>query len=156
MGRAQGHEYTLDNARFAMWVEPWKSEVSQRLTHAYEMRLRRHPTVPSTMESERRVNPFFRCGESEFAATVATRLKKADDKMTPWWWKCCRRDRGIGLPRQTTSSMHPAEVADSLQRLSGIYASVASERGDPPLPRHNHAETPMRSQPAATARTRAR
>ena len=58
------HEYTLTNLRFARQVEPDNPEVEQRLAEAEAARRDGKPTVPSTIELERRTNPFLRCGEA--------------------------------------------------------------------------------------------
>lgn len=55
-----GHEYTLDNLRFALAVEPGNTDVQQYREHAAEIRENDQPTLPSTIGLEHRVNPFFR------------------------------------------------------------------------------------------------
>ncbi len=57
------HEYTLTNLRFALVVEPDNPEIEQRLAQAEGRRREGRPTVPSTIELERRTNPFLRCSE---------------------------------------------------------------------------------------------
>jgi hydroxyacylglutathione hydrolase len=55
-----GHEYTESNLRFAAHVERDNADVAKALERARELRVRDQPTVGSTMELERRVNPFLR------------------------------------------------------------------------------------------------
>lgn len=55
-----GHEYTLANLAFASAVEPDNPCIKARLGEAQERRKRGLPTVPSTLEIERRTNPFLR------------------------------------------------------------------------------------------------
>lgn len=55
------HEYTLSNLSFALRVEPASPDLLTRRAAEEEKRARGAPTVPSTMEWERRTNPFLRC-----------------------------------------------------------------------------------------------
>jgi len=55
------HEYTRDNLRFALAVEPDNRDAAALLT-ATEQNLRDgQPSLPSTLAIEARVNPFLRC-----------------------------------------------------------------------------------------------
>jgi hydroxyacylglutathione hydrolase len=55
-----GHEYTVNNLRFAETVEPENEDVRRALADARAKRERGEPTVPSTMADELRTNPFLR------------------------------------------------------------------------------------------------
>lgn len=54
------HEYTLSNLRFARAVEPGNADLIHYLQHCEDRRARGEPTLPSTIEQERRINPFLR------------------------------------------------------------------------------------------------
>jgi len=54
------HEYTLDNLRFAVAVEPDSTRLQQRIEADTAKRARGEPTLPSTIGVERDTNPFFR------------------------------------------------------------------------------------------------
>ncbi|MGH8414409.1 MAG: hydroxyacylglutathione hydrolase [Gammaproteobacteria bacterium] len=58
-----GHEYTVANLRFARTVEPGNRDILDYAEEAAERRARNLPTLPSTLERERQVNPFLRCNE---------------------------------------------------------------------------------------------
>lgn len=58
-----GHEYTLANLRFASAVEPENAAVREYTAVCATRRARGEPTLPSTLATERRVNPFLRCNE---------------------------------------------------------------------------------------------
>jgi hydroxyacylglutathione hydrolase len=58
-----GHEYTLNNLRFARTVEPENGEIRRYMETAGALRSSGRPTLPSTMELEIGVNPFLRCRE---------------------------------------------------------------------------------------------
>ncbi|MCG8556220.1 MAG: hydroxyacylglutathione hydrolase [Proteobacteria bacterium] len=64
-----GHEYTLDNLRFAAVVEPDNAAITQRMKWA-QARLRAgEATVPGRLADELATNPFLRC---ECAPVVAS------------------------------------------------------------------------------------
>lgn len=56
-----GHEYTLANLRFAQAVEPGNEDLADYARHAAALRQAGEPTLPSTIGTEKRINPFLRC-----------------------------------------------------------------------------------------------
>ncbi len=56
-----GHEYTVNNLRFAVHAEPDNAAAAAKLDAAQAARARGEPTVPSTLAEERATNPFLRC-----------------------------------------------------------------------------------------------
>jgi hydroxyacylglutathione hydrolase len=56
-----GHEYTLDNIRFALSVDPHNAELIERQTSSQALVSRGLPTLPSTLKLEKATNPFLRC-----------------------------------------------------------------------------------------------
>ena len=65
-----GHEYTLDNLRFAAWLEPSNNDISVKLRWAEARRQEGKSTMPSTVEDELKINPFMRCTRDEVASAV--------------------------------------------------------------------------------------
>jgi hydroxyacylglutathione hydrolase len=55
-----GHEYTENNLRFALSVEPDNPKVTARYERVQAQRARGVPTVPATLEEEKQTNPFLR------------------------------------------------------------------------------------------------
>lgn len=55
-----GHEYTAQNARFALTIEPANPALLQRVKRITKARSERRPTVPSSLQEERETNPFLR------------------------------------------------------------------------------------------------
>ncbi len=55
-----GHEYTLNNGRFALTLEPGNAALKARMAEVEELRARNAPTIPSTMALEKATNPFLR------------------------------------------------------------------------------------------------
>lgn len=68
------HEYTLKNACFALGIEPDYPPLVERARGVERLRSQGLPTVPSTLEEEKRTNPFLRADDPE----LKTRLGMAD------------------------------------------------------------------------------
>jgi hydroxyacylglutathione hydrolase len=68
-----GHEYTEANLRFAMAVEPANSAIMDYVKRAAVQRAQGHPTLPSTIELEKRVNPFLRCRNEDVKSAAERR-----------------------------------------------------------------------------------
>lgn len=66
-----GHEYTLSNAAFARAVDPDNAALQRRTEEAQVMRESGHPSLPSTLASERACNPFLRCDAQAVVNAVA-------------------------------------------------------------------------------------
>jgi len=56
-----GHEYTIENLKFALMVEPKNMALQQRMQETINLRAANHSTVPSTLVLEKATNPFLRC-----------------------------------------------------------------------------------------------
>ncbi|MCZ6645998.1 MAG: hydroxyacylglutathione hydrolase [SAR324 cluster bacterium] len=65
-----GHEYTENNLRFAQFVEPDNTAVSEKLAQVKKARASGAFTTPSTLGDEWRTNPFMRCESEEIVARV--------------------------------------------------------------------------------------
>ena len=68
-----GHEYTEANLRFAMAVEPANSAIMDYVKRAAGQRAQGHPTLPSTIELEKRVNPFLRSRNEDVKSAAERR-----------------------------------------------------------------------------------
>src|SRR5262245_57772790 len=67
-----GHEYTENNLRFALTVEPKNPKLLARFERVQGMRARGLSTVPSTIEEEKLTNPFLRWDSHEIRQSVAS------------------------------------------------------------------------------------
>jgi hydroxyacylglutathione hydrolase len=56
-----GHEYTLSNLRFAHCAEAGNAAIERHSHWCQAQRQRGMPTLPSSIEREREINPFLRC-----------------------------------------------------------------------------------------------
>ena len=65
-----GHEYTENNLRFAAHLEPSNADVERARGRAAKLRAEGKPTVGTTLDDERRVNPFMRARSPEIRATL--------------------------------------------------------------------------------------
>ena len=86
-----GHEYTADNARFALSVDPRNPALQIRAAEVARMRAEGKFTVPVSMGMEKATNPFLRADRPELAramglepgtdpAAVFAALRAAKDK----------------------------------------------------------------------------
>lgn len=55
-----GHNYTEENLRFALMVDPGNPDLQRKLETVRRRDAVGRPTVPSTLAEEKRLNPFFR------------------------------------------------------------------------------------------------
>jgi hydroxyacylglutathione hydrolase len=65
-----GHEYTQANIRFALSIEPDNPALLARKAEVDRLASEGRPTIPSTIEDERKANPFLRADVPEVAAAV--------------------------------------------------------------------------------------
>ncbi len=71
------HEYTTNNAQFALSVEPQNPKLLQRIEQVTQLRANHQATVPSTLEQERASNPFLRTHSPEIRQSL--NLKHASE-----------------------------------------------------------------------------
>jgi hydroxyacylglutathione hydrolase len=76
------HEYTLANLRFARAVEPGNAELRAYEAHCMQLRERGEPTLPSTLERERQINPFLRCHLPEIVHAAQSHQSDAQDRVS--------------------------------------------------------------------------
>ena len=65
-----GHEYTQNNARFALTVDPDNNALADRAAEVSRLRAAGRPTIPSTIGLEIRTNPFLRADDPAVALGV--------------------------------------------------------------------------------------
>jgi hydroxyacylglutathione hydrolase len=68
-----GHEYTEANLRFALAVEPANSAIMDYVKRVAERRGQGLPSLPSTIELEKRVNPFLRSRHEDVKSSAERR-----------------------------------------------------------------------------------
>lgn len=71
-----GHEYTVNNLKFACTVEPENEQSVEYLEECRARRTRGEATVPSTMRRERNVNPFLRCDRQSVKQAAEARARR--------------------------------------------------------------------------------
>jgi len=72
-----GHEYTLNNGRFALSIEPQNAALVSRMRDVESARARNLPTIPSSLGLEKKTNPFLRPDSAEIRRSLD--LEDADD-----------------------------------------------------------------------------
>ncbi len=58
-----GHEYTLNNGKFALTVDPSNTALKQRVAEVEMLRAAAKPTLPTTIAAEKATNPFLRADD---------------------------------------------------------------------------------------------
>ena len=72
-GEAQvysGHDYVLQNGKFALAVEPDNAALKARMAEAEKAKAEGRFLIPSTIAQEKATNPFLRAGEPSVARAV--------------------------------------------------------------------------------------
>jgi hydroxyacylglutathione hydrolase len=64
------HEYTENNARFALTVEPQNAALAARAREVARLRSEHKPTIPTTVADELATNPFLRATSAELQRTI--------------------------------------------------------------------------------------
>ena len=72
-----GHEYTLNNGRFALTLEPGNADLQARMKDVESARAAGLPTIPSSIGLEKRTNPFLRPNSAAIRKTLG--LEGASD-----------------------------------------------------------------------------
>lgn len=70
-----GHEYTAANGNFALTVEPDNADIKKRMDEVKALRAAGKPTLPVSLRTEKKTNPFLRAG----SATRFAEIRKAKD-----------------------------------------------------------------------------
>jgi hydroxyacylglutathione hydrolase len=73
-----GHEYTESNLRFAAHLEPENADVARARERAAGLRSKKAPTVGTTLDEEKRTNPFVRVRSPAIRASLGI-AAEADD-----------------------------------------------------------------------------
>jgi len=66
-----GHEYTADNGRFALTVEPDNADLVRRAEETERLTAAGKPTLPTTVALEKATNPFLRADSPAIRARLA-------------------------------------------------------------------------------------
>lgn len=75
-----GHEYTLQNLKFAVFVDPENPAVLDRRSQVTELREKGGLSCPSTLADELATNPFLRCDEPSILAQVGDHIPASSPK----------------------------------------------------------------------------
>lgn len=75
------HEYTLGNLRFARAVEPDNAALADYQRRCQQQRADGQPTLPSTIGTERAINPFLRSREPAVIEAVHAHAPQANDEV---------------------------------------------------------------------------
>ncbi len=73
------HEYSQENARFAITIEPDNIDLIKRIVEIDALRQKSLPTVPSIIAEEIATNPFFRADNINLAKNLGFNNSKVND-----------------------------------------------------------------------------
>src|SRR6185437_4831717 len=111
------HEYTQNNARFALSVEPGNEDLRARAQRVDEMRARNIATVPGTLAEELLTNPFLRADVRSLQETaghvgdpVATLAEIRHDEIAFCRRLAVRSQGGGGVARNRIERAHRARL----------------------------------------------
>ncbi len=68
------HEYTESNLEFAKAVEPSNKAIDARTEEVQALRAAGSPTLPTNVHTEKAINPFIRCNETDVIAATGSKL----------------------------------------------------------------------------------
>lgn len=71
------HEYTQNNARFALTIEPQNQDLINRIAEINKLRADDLPTIPTTLALEKKTNPFLRPASTAIRDTL--NMQQASD-----------------------------------------------------------------------------
>ena len=74
-----GHEYTEANIKFARTIEPNNKALVAREAQAKQEIAQKEPTIPVTIEAEKKANPFLRADLPDVAAGIGMTGRPAAD-----------------------------------------------------------------------------
>ena len=69
------HEYTQSNLNFALHVTPNNLQLIDYAHKVNQLRSQNIPTIPSTIATEKAINPFLRCHINETQVAISTEYK---------------------------------------------------------------------------------
>lgn len=75
------HEYTMANLRFARTVEPGNQALAKYQSDCEALRAAGTPTLPSSIRTERAINPFFRSREAAVTQAVQAYTATPSDEV---------------------------------------------------------------------------
>ena len=70
-----GHEYTINNLKFAKAVEPDNIDLITRYNNVLDLRKNNIPTLPSTLSIELKTNPFLRADKINVKNIISKKFK---------------------------------------------------------------------------------
>lgn len=92
-----GHEYTYNNLRFALSVEPNNIDLQARLESVKKLQEMKQVTIPSFLEVELLTNPYLRC--TQHALQELAKQDLSQESVTPVeTFSCIRKRKDMWKP----------------------------------------------------------
>ena len=80
------HEYTLNNANFALSLEPKNNKLKKKIEQIKTRRSKGLSTIPTTLGEEKILNPFLRFDNDAFIKSVGLKKKSNIEKQSLISW----------------------------------------------------------------------
>lgn len=74
-----GHEYTYDNARFALKVDPMNKGLQEKFSELETLKLEKRSSIPALLKDELKLNPFLKSSDPDFKAQLKMLDYSAED-----------------------------------------------------------------------------
>ncbi|MCZ2327922.1 hydroxyacylglutathione hydrolase [Bartonella sp. F02] len=75
-----GHEYTKDNALFALTIDPKNQKLHKKAEEIFQLRAKNAMTLPTNLGEEKEMNPFLRWDDSAVRRNLAME-KETDEEV---------------------------------------------------------------------------
>ena len=73
------HEYTLQNALFALSLEPNNEAIKKKIDKIKDLRSKNLATIPSTLAEEKKLNPFLKFDDKNFLNSIGLNESSSTD-----------------------------------------------------------------------------
>ena len=65
-----GHEYTLSNAKFCVYLQPNNIQIKKKYDEIFQLRNKGNFTIPFKLNEEKKFNPFLQFDNNEFKKSI--------------------------------------------------------------------------------------
>tara|TARA_B100000579_G_C22793164_1_gene835650 strand:+ start:105 stop:869 length:765 start_codon:yes stop_codon:yes gene_type:complete len=70
-----GHEYTLSNAKFCIYLQPNNVHIKKKYDQIFKLRKNGDFTIPFKLGEEKKLNPFLQCDNKDFKKSLGLENK---------------------------------------------------------------------------------
>ena len=74
-----GHEYTLSNAKFCVYLQPNNLDINKKYDEILKLRNKGAFTIPFKLDEEKKLNPFLQFDNKEFKKSIGLESKNQNE-----------------------------------------------------------------------------